>query len=132
MKRLIILIGLFISVTGFSQIIEIDENNGGGIIFDIGNNITNCKKSTIPLRASISGQDSLMWFGGTGTFSNVKTVSTIYTPSIADTTSGHVTIKLAGYYAFPSQDTIWDSKLITFIDCIENSVFPYTLPFNLE
>jgi hypothetical protein len=114
MKKLILVLLAFISLTSWSQSVYTDENFGSGISFSLGSNVTITDQSPISLNPSISSEcTEFLWAtSGTGGFADSSSKNTTYTPSMADVFMDTVTLSLMATCNIGDSTFIYDSKIL--------------------
>ncbi len=83
---------------------------------DAGNDEVVCNLNDLTISSAI-GTDYLLAFwtsSGTGTFTDVFTLTPTYSPSVVDMLSGSVTLRLNSVALFPCAGTVVDSMYLTF------------------
>lgn len=94
---------------------------------DAGANASVCAGATYTLNGSMGGSaTSVTWSSnGTGTFSSSSTISTVYTPSAADISSGSVTITVTTNDPAGPCTAVTDNMILT-ITPLDNATFNYS------
>jgi len=114
MKKLILVLLAFISLTSWSQSVYTDENFGSGISFSLGSNVTITDQSPISLNPSVSSEcTEFLWTtSGTGIFADSSLKNTTYTPSMVDVFTDTVTLSLIATCDIGDSTFIYSSKLL--------------------
>jgi PKD repeat protein len=65
-------------------------------LIDAGTSPPICEGNIVPLKGTAGTVNSILWTGGSGTFSNASSLITTYTPTAAEYAAGSVTLTLTG------------------------------------
>ncbi len=111
---------LTLSVTGFAPC-DIDVSDQMTLTINdeatanAGENVTVCAGSYTVTDATATNYSLISWSSsGTGTFTNVNSLTPTYTPSAADLTNGSVTLTLTVTGVSPCSNITTDTKLVSF------------------